>query len=452
MEEEKGNKDLYCKSCGKRDKEYPTTIFVRISEDDSLILCEDCINKIYQTLHKQTDADEYVRILTEEAEGEGQPRATISKPSEIRAHLDQYIIGQDEAKEVISVAAYNHYKHLVYAKEHEEDKDAVELQKSNILMIGASGVGKTETVRALAKFMNVPLVICDTTSLSRTGFVGADPVSVLTNLLSAANGSVEDAERGIIYLDEFDKLANRGNSSVARDVTGEGVQMELLKMVEGNVVDVPVAGIGIKGVSETVKMDTSRILFICGGAFSGIENIIKKRLKKNGLPEIGFGNTAARNPKDKNKEYNELITSVTTEDLLEYGLMQEMLGRLPVVCPLKELSEDELMAILTQPKNAIVKQYTELLKMDKAKLTIEKEALREIAKEAIQRKVGARGLRSILESVLLPIMYRIPDTAGHKEVVITKDCIVNHHAPEITVISPKRRKKEPRQRIQQIMK
>lgn len=263
---------------------------------------------------------------------------------------------------------------------------------------------------------------------------------------------MEDAERGIIYLDEFDKLANRGNSSVARDVTGEGVQMELLKMVEGNVVDVPVAGIGIKGISETVKMDTSRILFICGGAFSGIENIIKKRLKKNGLPEIGFGNTAARNPKDKNKEYNELITSVTTEDLLEYGLMQEMLGRLPVVCPLKELSEDELMAILTQPKNAIVKQYTELLKMDKAKLTIEKEALREIAKEAIQRKVGARGLRSILESVLLPIMYRIPDTTGHKEVVITKDCIVNHHAPEITVISPKRRKKEPRQRIQQIMK
>lgn len=439
------DEDVYCVICGKTFKEAPQLMFYRNDDEKAEAICEDCVETIYLRKHTQSEYSEIQRKLLDPDIEEEPEERKIPKPSEIRDYLDQHIIGQDAAKEVISVAAYNHYKYLSYAEQHKDDTDQVELQRSNILLIGPSGVGKTETVRALSKFMNVPLAICDTTSLSKTGFVGADPVSILTNLLTAAGGNVTNAERGIVYLDEFDKLANRGADNTARDVTGEGVQMELLKMVEGNTVDVPISGTGMRSLTETVRIDTSHILFICGGAFNGIEKVIKERIKSSAGPTIGFGTASAK--EIQKKEYDELLPLVTTDDLKKYGIMQEMLGRLPVICTLKELTVEELIAILTQPKNAIVKQYSELFKMDKTSLTFQEDALQAIAQDAIQRKVGARGLRSILEKILQPVMYKLPDIKGSKEVVITKECVVAHNIPEIKQL--KRGRKPRIQKVQQ---
>jgi ATP-dependent Clp protease ATP-binding subunit ClpX len=304
---------------------------------------------------------------------------------------------------------------------------------------------KTATIQALAKFMKVPLAICDCSSLSKTGFVGADPVSVLSDLLYKADNDVALAEKGIVYLDEFDKLATRKTDNMAKDITGEGVQMELLKMVEGNIVDVPISP-NKKHSSESVRLDTSHILFICGGAFTGIEDIIKERTK---ISDTAFGFLNKDNKeKHRTRIYNELIPLVTTEDFRKYGIMSEMLGRLPVICPMLELTEEELIDILTKPKNAIVKQYRELLKMDNAKIVFKQGSLNAIVKEAISRKIGARGLRSILERILQPAMYFAPNNKGEKEIIVTEQCVLDKTMPEIKMITKTRKPKKTQKKAE----
>lgn len=436
------DKEVRCSFCNRTSEELPDVLFISQEyKGDVIYVCEECIAAMNHTIQSSREEEELTDELRTQIEKVVQHiDESVPKPKQIKSYLDQHIIGQDDAKKTISIAAYNHYKYLEYYDEHKDDnEDHVELQRSNILILGPSGVGKTETIRALSKFMKVPLAICDCSGLSSVGYVGADPVSVLTNLLFEAGGDVEQAQRGIVYLDEFDKLAKRSADNKSRDITGEGVQMELLKLVEGTVMDVPLASGGMrKGMSETVRMDTSHILFICGGAFSGIEDIIQERLEsESSLPSMGFGNTISK--EQENQQYNDLISKVTTEDLLDYGIISEMLGRLPIVCSMKELTQDEMTKILTEPKNAIVKQYQELFKCNNADLHFDDDALSSIANEAIERKIGARGLRSILEQILRSSMYEVPDKKGKKKVIVTKDCVVNHVDPEIKIV---RRKKK----------
>lgn len=424
--------DITCSLCGASLDENPGVNFVPINQDKGVYLCETCLMNMYDKLasiREESRQQDLAEIAGEPDEAPPElPK--LPKPEEIRAFLDQYVIGQDAAKKIFSVAVYNHYKELAYQRLHETDRDAVEIQKSNIVMVGPSGSGKTELVRTLAKCMGVPLAICDASSLSATGYVGADPVSVLTDLLSRADGDVIKAQMGIVFIDEFDKLAKKNDDNTHKDVTGEGVQQELLKIIEGNVVDVP-ATPGKKLFSESVKLDTSNILFICGGAFDGIEETIRKRLnKKDNLPNMGFGKTASKSA-NKTKEYNQLIRDVTTDDLKEYGIIREMLGRLPVICPVLELTQDELVRVLTEPKSAICKQYQALFAMDDATLTFRASALQAIAKDAIKRKTGARGLRSIIERILTDTMYQIPKEPYPVDVVVTADCVTKHAKPNI---------------------
>ena len=416
-----------CAFCGHSISEYPNmTLFSQEkSNGDTVYICDDCVQLLYGQLVSGEE-------LIEETPEKKETKKKIPRPDEINKFLDDYVIGQDDAKKILSVAAYNHYKYLHYFDTHEDLKsknpETIELQKSNCLIVGDSGVGKTESIRALAKFMDVPLAICDCSSLSSTGYVGADPVSVLTELLYRADGDVSLAERGIVFLDEFDKLAKSSSDNKAKDVTGEGVQMELLKIIEGTTVDVPVSP-SKKMMSDAVRMDTRNILFICGGAFSGIIDIIADRAdSESKKPTLGFGDTRKSFEKES---YNETIMKVTTDDFIEYGIMQEMLGRLPVIVPFKQLTKEELIKILTEPKNAIVKQYIELLKMDRAELIFTPGALERIAEEAISRNIGARGLRSILESVLKTAMYELPKRKTPCTVTITDATVKDRTLPEI---------------------
>ena len=417
MAESKNNKKR-CSFCGRSENEVGFLI-----TGMNGYICDSCATQAYE--------------ITQEAMGAGKQSAgatrlnlkELPKPVEIKNFLDQYVIGQDDAKRFLAVSVYNHYKRLL----QKDSGDDVEIEKSNIIMVGSTGTGKTLLARTIAKLLHVPFTIVDATVLTEAGYVGEDIESILTRLLQVADYNVPEAEQGIVFIDEIDKIARKGdNPSITRDVSGEGVQQGLLKMMEGGVVEFTAQGQRKHPEAPTIKVDTTNILFIVGGAFVGIEEIIAKRLKTDNSG-IGFG----ANVKTKNDKpvFNDLIHKVRPEDLIKFGIIPEIIGRLPVICTLEELTEDDLLKILTEPKNAPVRQYQELLAMDKVKLEFEHDALLAVAKKAIERKTGARSLRGILEDVMLDIMYEIPQSDEPRKVIITKDCIENHTQPKIEPIS-----------------
>ena len=358
-------------------------------------VCDECVHDAYN-------------ILNEEEEQEISHNVQLATPRQIKEHLDAYVIGQYDAKMTLAVAVYNHYKRV-----RQNKKSDVEIQKSNILMIGSTGSGKTYLAQTLAKFLGVPFAISDATTLTEAGYVGDDVENVLVRLLEAADGDSKLAEQGIVYIDEIDKIARKGeNMSISRDVSGEGVQQALLKIIEGTVSRVPIGGGRKHPQEECVKIDTSNILFICGGAFEGLEKIINKGTDSK---PIGFNADIHTAKDDKASD----ISDVQQYDLVKFGLMPELIGRLPIVTTLKPLSEDDLIKILTEPKNALTKQYQELLAMDNVKLEFEESALKRIAELAIKKEIGARGLRSIVERAMKKIMYEIPDMSDAKKVVVT---------------------------------